>query len=322
MKITIHIIILLLSFNAVSQSGSWGVGIENPSGYGSIVKFSYDRVVYNERAKGFLLGIEYGQSFFQSTSNNMSGYIDLDEYPEDNTGDFKYSISTPSLNIGFEFINKFYVIVSGGYNISKEFEVYNDGSPYYLKTGNTQNSTYYKLGIQYLYSDINPKIGFGSNGVYFGISFLTNNSRLKRHNDDRKKVNQSKRIDIAGNTIYDINTYDLKAMVKVFLQDCVVRGVRVSKNSIKATFVDLPRGVVALSYGQNKDKEIIIQVDPNKWEEASPSKKWYVLYHELGHDVLNLDHGNGGKMMFNYVDRDYSWKEFFIDSEYMFNNIE
>ena len=149
MKITIHIIILLLSFNAVSQSGSWGVGIENPSGYGSIVKFSYDRVVYNERAKGFLLGIEYGQSFFQSTSNNMSGYIDLDEYPEDNTGDFKYSISTPSLNIGFEFINKFYVIVSGGYNISKEFEVYNDGSPYYLKTGNTQNSTYYKLGIQY-----------------------------------------------------------------------------------------------------------------------------------------------------------------------------
>ena len=46
------------------------------------------------------------------------------------------------------------------------------------------------------------------------------------------------------------------------------------------------------------------------------------MYHELGHDVLNLDHGNGGKMMFNYVDRDYSWKEFFVDSDYMFNNFK
>ena len=101
MKKTVYIIVLLLlSINAVSQSGSWGIGLENPDGFGSIAKFSYDRISYSEGKKGFLIGIEYGQSFFQSTSNNMSGYIDLDEYPEDNTGDFKYSISTPSLNIG------------------------------------------------------------------------------------------------------------------------------------------------------------------------------------------------------------------------------
>jgi len=323
MKITIHIIVLLLSLNVVSQSGSWGVGLENPDGFGSIMKFSYDRIVYDERSKGFLFGIEYGQSFFQSTSKNMSGYIDLDEYPEDNTGDFKYSIITPSLNVGFEFINGFYFIASGGYNISKEFGVYNDSEgPYYLKTGNTDNSTYYKIGIQYLSSAISPKIGFGSNGVYFGISYISNGSSFKRYNEDRKKINQSKRLDIAGNTIYDINTYDLKAMIKVFLKDCIVRGVIVGKNSIKATFEVLPKGVVALSYGQNKDQEIIIKVDPKKWEKASPSKKWYILYHELGHDVLNLDHGNGGKMMFNYVDRDYSWKEFFVDSDYMFNNFK
>ena len=45
----------------------------------------------------------------------------------------------------------------------------------------------------------------------------------------------------------------------------------------------------------------------------------YILYHELGHDVLNLEHGQGGKMMFNFADRDYSWDEFFKDKEYMFS---
>ena len=322
MKNIIYVIFLLLSFSSVSQSGSWGIGLENPDGFGSIVKFSYDRISYGEGKKGFLIGIEYGQSFFQSTSNNMSGYIDLDEYPEDNTGDLKYSISTPSLNIGYEFINKFYFVASGGYNISKEFGVYNDGSPYYLKTGNTENSTYYKLGIQYISSKFSPKLGYGSNGVYFGISILTNVSKLERFNNNRKKVNQSKRIDIAGNKIYDINTYDLKAMINVFLQDCANRGIQLEENSIKATFEQLPKGVLALSYAMNNDKEIIIKVDPTNWQNSSSSKKWYLLYHELGHDVLNLNHGNGGKMMFNYADKDYTWDEFFTDSEYMFNNFE
>ena len=70
----------------------------------------------------------------------------------------------------------------------------------------------------------------------------------------------------------------------------------------------------------NIDGEISIDVDPAKWQEASPSKKWYVLYHELGHDYLNLRHGEGGKLMFNFVDRDYLWEEFFKDKEYMFES--
>ena len=85
-------------------------------------------------------------------------------------------------------------------------------------------------------------------------------------------------------------------------------------------FDELPEGTVALASGFNNDNQIIIKADPAKWQNASPSKKWYVLYHELGHDVLNLDHGEGGKMMFNYVDRDYSWDEWLNDKNYMFNS--
>lgn len=50
-------------------------------------------------------------------------------------------------------------------------------------------------------------------------------------------------------------------------------------------------------------------------------KRWYLIYHELGHDVLNLKHGEGGKMMFTFSDREYEWKEFFDDKKYMFNYI-
>ena len=51
------------------------------------------------------------------------------------------------------------------------------------------------------------------------------------------------------------------------------------------------------------DSKIVIKVDPKKWQNSSKQKKWYIMYHELGHDVLNLNHGEGGKMMFNFADR-------------------
>ncbi|MDB2495459.1 hypothetical protein N9X07_04660, partial [Flavobacteriaceae bacterium] len=78
--------------------------------------------------------------------------------------------------------------------------------------------------------------------------------------------------------------------------------------------------VIALSYGMNNDSKIIIKVDPKKWAEASLEKKWYILYHELGHDILNLEHGEGGKMMFNFADKEYSWDDFIEDKKYMLSN--
>ena len=64
---------------------------------------------------------------------------------------------------------------------------------------------------------------------------------------------------------------------------------------------------------------IKIVVDDVEWTKASIEKRWYVLYHELGHDVLNLEHGQGGKMMFSLAEKEYSWDDFFKDKEYMFN---
>ena len=120
-----------------------------------------------------------------------------------------------------------------------------------------------------------------------------------------------------------INQYDLEAMVKFFLEDCKKSNKKVPEiNTLKATFEPLEGSVIALSYGYGDDTTILIKVDPEKWAKSSIEKRWYVLYHELGHDVLNLEHGQGGKMMFNFADKEYTWDDFFKDKDYMINFIK
>ena len=127
------------------------------------------------------------------------------------------------------------------------------------------------------------------------------------------------RFTIGGEDMRDINEYDLEKMVSFFLEDCKKNNIKVPDiNSLKARFVPLEGSTLALAYGGGDDSIINIEVDPQKWAESSAQKRWYVIYHELGHDVLNLDHGQGGKMMFNFADRDYTWDEFFDDKQYMF----
>ena len=117
----------------------------------------------------------------------------------------------------------------------------------------------------------------------------------------------------------EINTYDLRAMTNFFLLDCKAGyGINnIKHQNIKATFETLEENVLALSYGKDDDSSIIIKVDPENWANANIITRWYVLYHELGHDVLNFSHGEGGKMMFNFANKEYKWENFCEDKEYM-----
>ena len=133
-----------------------------------------------------------------------------------------------------------------------------------------------------------------------------------------------------------INYYDIKPLIKVFLEDIFNHNKRydypsdlislLEKNkeeifeNITATFETLEGTTIALSSGLGQDDKIIIKIDPENWQKASLEKRWYILYHELGHDVLNLQHGQGGKMMFNFVDRDYTLDEFITDRDFMFKS--
>lgn len=47
---------------------------------------------------------------------------------------------------------------------------------------------------------------------------------------------------------------------------------------------------VAQTYGRSKDKQIIIFVNEEKFNARTEEGKKYVMFHELGHDVLNFLH--------------------------------
>ena len=128
---------------------------------------------------------------------------------------------------------------------------------------------------------------------------------------------------IGDTNIQDVNVYDLEAMIIFFIKDCELNNIKLpSDYKITSTFEPLDDGVLALSFGIFNDEEIIIRVNPKEWSNASNPKRWYIMYHELGHDVLNLQHGQGGKMMFSYTENNYTWDDFFDDKYYMFNSMK
>lgn len=152
---------------------------------------------------------------------------------------------------------------------------------------------------------------YGMEEILNNVDFISN-----KYNDSYEKL----RYKIDDKDIREINVYDLKKFINTFITDCKNNGIKIEKiTDIEAKFEPLDSNTIALAYEKNNDNKIKIIVDPLKWKNSNIEKKWYIIYHELGHDILNLEHGDCGKMMFNFADRDYTWDEFFKDKEYMFN---
>jgi hypothetical protein len=147
-------------------------------------------------------------------------------------------------------------------------------------------------------------------------------NKIFNYYSSRQVLIKEKQYLVGDNDLRKINEYDLNKMVDVFLLDCKNNKIPFTKGKVLVSFEKLPAGLLGVSSGINDNSKIELKVDPEKWLEASLPKKWYLIYHELGHDVLNLNHGNGGKMMFNFSDKGYSWKEFWEDKSYMMNSIK
>ena len=176
-----------------------------------------------------------------------------------------------------------------------------------------------------------------------------------RYRPEEKELNR----EIGNPPKSEIDYYDIESLVKIFIEDCINNNlilpffdakwytldlpvdpdtgkpIEVEKDpnapegyhtfyvnfvpKIKATFESLDGNSIGLSYGYMDDNNIIIKIDPTNWEKSSLVKRWYLLYHELGHDILNLEHGEGGKMMFNFADKEYTWENFIEDRKTMFD---
>jgi len=102
---------------------------------------------------------------------------------------------------------------------------------------------------------------------------------------------------------------DFNFYVKKFYRDVEVYGVFPKKP--KTTIIKLAKldqldnatHIHGISYGMNDDERIEIYINPSTWESFNKPMRYFLMYHELAHDVLNIDDlpdlpSNEGKLMY------------------------
>lgn len=112
---------------------------------------------------------------------------------------------------------------------------------------------------------------------------------------------------IIANSYTDINE-DFSMYVDKFYRDLDFYGHRPLKPSkVIIKFSDMDRisnatHLNGVSYGYNDDSKIEIYINRSYWNKATKAQKYWLMYHELAHDILNIDDlpytpDNVGKLM-------------------------
>jgi len=65
----------------------------------------------------------------------------------------------------------------------------------------------------------------------------------------------------------------------------------------KFTYTSLSEGTLARSVGMNNSRSVEILIDIENWNDSSYLDKYFIMFHELGHDVFDLEHNDGIRIM-------------------------
>ena len=124
-----------------------------------------------------------------------------------------------------------------------------------------------------------------------------------------------------------LNPFELSAYLDVFVKDAAAFGIDLSyvyDGSISFEFKNDPvAGPETIAYTDSlgKDDKVHVVVNPYWWNQASPAKRLAIMYHELGHDILNFDHDSEeGPLMSVYAQSDYTYEDLFALRAQMFND--
>lgn len=135
--------------------------------------------------------------------------------------------------------------------------------------------------------------------IYGQVMFATINAEVESKDDVQE-------------TAFSDPSVDFDMYLEKFYRDIEFYGIRtVMPNSVTIKFANLNKykGTVnynGISYGYNDDSKIEIYINPTFWKHATKAQKYWVMYHELCHDLLNLDHTtesqeNIDKLMYPYM---------------------
>ena len=110
---------------------------------------------------------------------------------------------------------------------------------------------------------------------------------------------------------YDDPDVDFSLYVDKFYRDLELYGIRPVKpktSIIKFSEIDKIKGATdinGISYGYNNNDLVEIYINPTFWKQASKAQRYWLMYHELSHDLLNIEDlpvtpANEGKLMYPY----------------------
>ena len=133
---------------------------------------------------------------------------------------------------------------------------------------------------------------------------------------------KNKNIYKVANGLANVNPFNLDKYIDKFILDAKTNHnidlSYVNKRDKLILFKELEGETIAAAYKMNDDDNVLVLVDPENWYDANQSKRWYIIYHELGHDILNLEHGECGPMMNETASGNYSWDRLEKDKNTMF----
>jgi hypothetical protein len=84
-----------------------------------------------------------------------------------------------------------------------------------------------------------------------------------------------------------------KAYVAIFVQEAATRGQPVDPTYLTVEFATLTNRTVGICHSRPSAKTTLIRIDLKAWSEFNDAARELLMFHELGHCLLDLDHTTG-----------------------------
>ena len=172
----------------------------------------------------------------------------------------------------------------------------------------------YKSGKWGLWKAIGTSIALCAGAVLFGFMFVAN-LEVETRMAELELKNKIAKI------AYDDPSVDFQMYLDQFYKDLKYYNYTPKQpDNIIIRFAELSkipetRSLAGVSLGCNKDYCIEIYIDPAVWLIANDTQRYWIMYHELAHDILNLDHvdktqDNVGQLMYPEIPENYNMDNF------------
>ena len=307
--------------------------------YGDIAEYVYDGNPFNDNEKSLTIFLSASKEFKFSKS-------DISEEKVDFLGNFfQYEITyyirkKVSWKKELIAIPYSYAFVASGFY---EFIFDNDKSSYFKLDENSINDiksldnelfmkfkkhkkaiirwTHKRAKKLYINESESVEFIWGYNDYILDLRGFT--AAYNKYMEVKSPSAKNKNLYKVSNGLANVNPFNLDKYIDKFIMDAKTNHnidlSYVNKKDRLILFKELQGETIAAAYKMNDDNNVLVLVDPENWYDANQAKRWYIIYHELGHDILNLEHGECGPMMNESTSGSYTWGRLEKDKNTMFN---